>query len=178
MSAYRGVHLPKPTSTLRYQQNYIYSVQCTSRLTTAHEKQQYRHFIHQAQCQPSSPSRILGKMELPLTWTITWTPIWLLFKSIGEYHLKELQHGWYERGPHGLKSWYVVQFEENDPSGLHCQGVLFWSSMEDYHKCYALGIPEVHGDLVNYTNGMPHLNKGAMLLDSAGNGKWVVEDGW
>ncbi|KAK5081558.1 hypothetical protein LTR05_007689 [Lithohypha guttulata] len=108
-------------------------------------------------------------------------------------HMKLVEKHW---GPHGMKSWTIVQFDKDDPSGkfvteetyhdssmrsLSCvdrisktyrdvyrnadtcvqspgqnvQCIMLWTSMEDFEKCFALGIPEVHEDLKHYTNGMP-----------------------
>lgn len=67
------------------------------------------------------------------------------------------------RGPHGMKSWQVIQFEEGDPSGLHVQAIMLWESKEAFEKCYALGIKEVHQDLPNYTNGVPVRYVGKVL---------------
>lgn len=64
-----------------------------------------------------------------------------------------------------MKSWRVVQFEENDPSGLYVQCIMDWESKEHFEKCYALGIPEVHEDLKHYTNGLPVRYVGKVLLN-------------
>lgn len=58
-------------------------------------------------------------------------------------------------GPYGMKSWTVVQFPENDPSGLHTQAILLWDSVESFEKALAADIPEVMQDLKNYTDVMP-----------------------
>ncbi|KAK5070168.1 hypothetical protein LTS08_008407 [Lithohypha guttulata] len=67
-------------------------------------------------------------------------------------HMKLVEKHW---GPHGMKSWTIVQFDKDDPSGQNVQCIMLWTSMEDFEKCFALGIPEVHEDLKHYTNGMP-----------------------
>lgn len=58
-------------------------------------------------------------------------------------------------GPFGMKSWTVVQFEENDPSGMHCQAIMLWSSVDDFEKAYAANIPEVMQDLQYYSDTIP-----------------------
>lgn len=78
-------------------------------------------------------------------------------------HMQLVQKHW---GPHGMKSWHIVQFPPEDPSGLNVQAILFWTSIEDFEKCYALGIPEVHQDLKHYTNGRPVQWKGQVILNS------------
>ncbi|KAJ9658346.1 hypothetical protein H2198_003776 [Neophaeococcomyces mojaviensis] len=76
-------------------------------------------------------------------------------------HMKIVQQHW---GPHGLKSWNVIQFEEGDPSGMHVQCIMYWESKEAFTKAYALGIPEVHQDLKHYSNTPPVRWVGKNLL--------------
>lgn len=45
---------------------------------------------------------------------------------------------------------------------------MLWSSMEDFEKCYALGIKEVHEDLKHYTNGMPVRYTGKAIATGQG----------
>lgn len=49
--------------------------------------------------------------------------------------------------------------------GLNVQAILYWTSKEDFERCYALGIPEVHEDLKHYTNGMPTRWIGSAVLN-------------
>lgn len=54
-----------------------------------------------------------------------------------------------------MKSWVVVEFPEGDPSGMHTQAIMRWTSTEDFEKAFAANIPEVMEDLKNYTNVYP-----------------------
>lgn len=55
----------------------------------------------------------------------------------------------------GLKSCTVVQFAEDDPSGIHTQAILLWDSAEDFDKAIGANIPELMQDLPNYSNVTP-----------------------
>ncbi len=55
-------------------------------------------------------------------------------------------------GPLGMKGWTVVQFEENDPSGMHVQAMTFWESHKHFEDAIAANIPEVMEDVKNYTD--------------------------
>lgn len=76
-------------------------------------------------------------------------------------HMKIVQKHW---GPLGMKSWNIIQFDEGDPSGMYVQAILYWESREAYDAAYKKAIPEVHGDLKNYTDVMPVRWTGKALL--------------
>lgn len=43
-------------------------------------------------------------------------------------------------GPFGMKSWTIVQFQENDPSGMHVQAIMLWESVEAFEKAIAANV--------------------------------------
>ena len=69
-----------------------------------------------------------------------------------EKHMAFVDEHW---TPYGLQSWTVVEFGKDDPSGMHCQAIMLWSSSEDFEKAIEANIPKVMQDLPNYTDVMP-----------------------
>lgn len=67
-------------------------------------------------------------------------------------HMKTVAKHW---GPYGLKSWTVIQFRENDPSGQHVQAVMLWESIQAFEKAFEARIPEIVNDRPNYTDNTP-----------------------
>lgn len=67
-------------------------------------------------------------------------------------HMSIVDKHW---GPYGMKSWTVTQFENDDPSGMHCQAIMLWSSQEDFQKALDADIPEVMTDLQYYSDVVP-----------------------
>ena len=54
-----------------------------------------------------------------------------------------------------MKSWSIVEFEKDDPSGMHIQAIMLWESIEAFEKAIAANIPEVMEDLKYYSSEPP-----------------------
>ncbi|KAK5165915.1 uncharacterized protein LTR77_008839 [Saxophila tyrrhenica] len=67
-------------------------------------------------------------------------------------HMKIVDTHW---RPYGMKSWSVVEFPPNDPSGMHVQAIMLWDSVEAFEKAIAANIPEVMEDLQYYSSEPP-----------------------
>lgn len=42
-----------------------------------------------------------------------------------------------------MKSWSIVEFQPDDPSGMHIQAIMLWESIEAFEKAIEANIPEV-----------------------------------
>lgn len=71
--------------------------------------------------------------------------------------------------PYGMKSWSVVEFEKDDPSGMHVQCIMLWESIEAFEKAIAAKIPEVMEDLQYYSVEKP-VRYYAKVVKTSGEG--------
>jgi hypothetical protein len=71
--------------------------------------------------------------------------------------------------PYGMKSWSIVEFPENDPSGMYIQAIMLWESTEAFDKAIEANIPEVMQDLQYYSSVTP-VRYYAKVVKTSGEG--------
>ncbi|KAF2728921.1 hypothetical protein EJ04DRAFT_516310 [Polyplosphaeria fusca] len=78
-------------------------------------------------------------------------------------HMPRVEELW---APHGLKSWKVVKFHDDNPYTY--AGVVEWESVDAFQKAMQQdSVKEIMGDLVNFSNEQPQVLMGDVLTASS-----------
>lgn len=74
----------------------------------------------------------------------------------------------------GLKSWSIIKFDTDDPSGFYLQAMMLWESEQAWQKALCKDIPEIKDGYRCFCNELPIRFQANVLL-SGGDGKTYKE---